>query len=1333
MPTDHRAALVKVRRFDQLIAYLRDEMGWPIDQDSFDNIDELFYDFTPEELGIEHKNAAKIQEIRRLRPLSTHQPWGIFFVKFEPKRLPVVALRRILSQVTFKKRASANKAEQAAWSADDLLFISNYGEGENRQITFAHFSQKEGKKDLPTLKVLGWDNQNTALRLDHVAELLTEHLVWPDDEENENEWRRQWCSAFTEGHRQVITTSKNLSVELASLARNIRDRINTVLAIETENGPVTKVMSAFKDALIHDLDADGFADMYAQAIAYGLLSARVANPQGSTADDVATAMPVTNPFLKELMETFLNVGGRKGKAGKGPGLDFDELGVGDVVELLDAANMEAIVLDFGDKNPQEDPVIHFYELFLKEYDAKKRMQRGVFYTPRPVVSFIVRSVDELLRTEFGLEDGLADTTTWGEVAARFDDLKIPKGTSEGQAFVQILDPATGTGTFLVEVIDFIHKRMFEKWQAEDHDAKKIEELWNDYVPKHLLPRLHGYELMMAPYAIAHMKIGLKLYETGYRFKSKERVRVYLTNSLEPVKDFSGTLGFAIPALAHEAEAVNTIKEHQRFTVVIGNPPYAGHSANSSKDELGKLNFVGELLAAYFSYNGQPLGEKNPKYLQDDYVKFTRYAQWQIDRSSAGLVGMITNHSFLDNPTFRGMRESFCQSFQISYLLDLHGNLNRKEKAPGGGRDENIFDIRQGVSVSLHIKRDSCDEIAVKLGNLYGVRKNKLDYLSKHSVSTVEWSALTPRKPMHFFLVRDENVRAEYEQARPLREIFPVYVNGAKTHRDHFALGFTRSEILDRVNSFRDLSIGDTEIRDKYALGSWDFSQSRRSFSADTEWESKIRRVLYKPFDIRWSVYSPLVMDRPRMEVMSRMFQPESLGLVAIRQVSFSGGHSHFFVSRLPVVDRCFFSNKSAACVFPLSDSSTRLLPFGGSNSFEKLREEILELGQRTNDRDAPHAENMLQFIYATFHSRNFRDRYSDFITRDYPRVFVPKTAELLDSLTLLGGQLVALHLLESPRLIGHISTPIASDCLEVENVSYSDETVWIDKAKTRGFKGVPEEVWKFHIGGYQVCEKWLKDRQAKGGKNPRPGPVLTDEDIDHYQKIVVALSETIRIMAEIDEVIEEHGGWPDAFAPGKDATKAIATVSAADNQREFVYDKSTTANYSIAAEEKPVYEVDTAPSADGARPRADEWETEELIGVIRQVFSDDTSRGRDEAIAELASDLGYERVGARIREILDNAIRTAVRRGIVQGEGGMIRLETRSIEDYERDFLKDQFVASLQGHNWTEREDAIVGIARWLGFQRTGKLIKDTGKSLINGLIRDGRLETDASLIRRSK
>ena len=532
-----------IKTFPSLVKYLRDELDWQIESDDFED---LTYDYEAEELGIDAKTAAKIKDIKQLRPLVTNQPWGIFFINFEPKRLPIVALRRILRSLVIKKRAS--KSEQATWQAHDLLFISSYGESEQREISFAHFSENEAKGDLPMLKVLGWDAHNTVLRLEDTHRTLKEKLRWPEDETDFESWRKTWASAFTLTYRYSIKTSKELSIELAKLASVIRARVNDVLAVESERGQLRQLYKAFQEALIHDLSEDDFADMYAQTIAYGLLSARVSRESGAlVAENVADMVPVTNPFLKELMQTFLTVGGRKNK------IDFDELGINEVVELLRQANMESVLKDFGDRNPNEDPVIHFYELFLKEYDPHKRMKRGVFYTPKPVVSFIVRSVDQILRTEFGLEDGLADTTTWGEMQQRHEALEIPKGVKPAAPFVQILDPATGTGTFLVEAIDVIHRTMRDKWSREGKSETKMRELWNDYVPRHLLTRLHGFELMMAPYAIAHMKIGLKLAETKYAFLSSERARIYLTNTLEEPKDFSDYFEQMAPALAHEAQ------------------------------------------------------------------------------------------------------------------------------------------------------------------------------------------------------------------------------------------------------------------------------------------------------------------------------------------------------------------------------------------------------------------------------------------------------------------------------------------------------------------------------------------------------------------------------------------------------------------------------------------------------------------------------------------------------------------------------------------------------------------------------------------------------------
>lgn len=1122
MATDHRATLARIKRFDQLIVYLRDELGWPIAQDSFEEVDDLFYDFTAEELGIDPKTAAKIESIKRLRPLSTRQPWGIFFIKFEPKRLPVVALRRVLSQVALKKRASANSAERTAWSADDLLFVSNYGEGNERQISFAHFSQAETKHDMPTLKVLGWDNLDTALHLDAVAEKLTHDLAWPDNDKDVEAWRKSWRAAFTVRHREVITTSHDLSIRLAELARAIRDRIRTVLAIEAENGRVTRLMKAFQEALVHDLDEGGFADMYAQTIAYGLLSARITNPMANTADGFAAQLPVTNPFLKELMEAFLHVGGRKGKIGRGAGIDFDELGVSEVVELLDDANMEAVVRDFGDKNPQEDPVIHFYELFLKEYDKKQKVSRGVFYTPRPVVSYIVRSVHELLQTEFGLPDGLADTTTWGEMARRHKDLTIPEGTSPEQAFVQILDPATGTGTFLVEVIDLIHKTLAAKWKAQGHGEKKILDFWNDYVAKHLLPRLHGYELLMAPYAIAHLKIGLKLHETGYRFGSDERARIYLTNSLEPAHDFSGKFEFMIPALANEAEAVNIVKRQQRFTVVMGNPPYSISSSNLSEKHRAIVEPYKFIDGTRIVERGARQFEKN---IQDDYVKFIRFAELIINSASAGLVGYVTNHSFLTNPTFRGLRYSLLHTFRRADFVDLHGNSLYGEAKQGHPDDENVFDIRQGVSISL-LRLPTRDlESSFARVDYWGSREEKYRALNGRTLflDNVKRVTLNPGPDFWVYRSEDSQLRMEYQSFPRLSELLPLNSTGVKTHRDHFALAFDRSILESRIRAFRDLAFGDDEIERRFDLGNtdaWRLHEKRRALAARKDWNRFVARILHRPFDLKWIYYHPDVIELPRTEVMQHLLNGEgsNIALCYPRNLREEWKY-HAFVSRnivhkdaLSSLDTCY-----AAPLF-LRPAGELILPQEAPpNLTEGTRGWLRSLKLPACNRTY---EDLLGYFYSVLYAPSFGSRYADFLRIDFPRLPLTSSLDTFRALAKLGGELISLHLMESPKLDKHLTRFVGGPNAEVEKITWLRDCVWLDKAQTTGFDGVQESVWNFHIGGYQVSEKWLKDRK---------GRTLSEDDIAHYQKIIVALSESIRLMREIDEVIDAHGGWPGAF------------------------------------------------------------------------------------------------------------------------------------------------------------------------------------------------------------
>ncbi|RIK81901.1 MAG: DNA methyltransferase [Planctomycetota bacterium] len=1133
----------EIKSFPSLVKYLRDELDWPIETDSFD---ELTFDFVPEELGLKPHEAAKVRDIKQLRPLTTNQPWGIYFVAFEPKRLPVVALRKILGNLVIRKRASANRAERASWNLNDLLFISSFGEESDRQITLAHFSEGAGGHDIPTLKVLDWDELDTHRKLQHVDRELHERLRWPEKPGDLDAWRDQWSAAFVLRHRHVIATAQELAERLAVLAQLIRKEVNKVIDIETDAGQLRKLYSAFRESLIHDLTEDDFADMYAQTITYGLFSAAVSRttPDAGTvvvADNLADMVPVTNPFLREMLSTFLTVGGRKGK------LDFDELGIQEVVEVLNSpdTNLNAVIQNFGDRRQGEDPVIHFYEDFLKQYDRQRKVERGVFYTPQPVVSYIVRGVHELLRTEFGLEDGLASTITWGEMVKRREGLAIPKGARPEDPFVVILDPATGTATFLVEVIDIIHRTMSDKWKGERLTASQQRDAWNKYVPAHLLPRLYGYELMMAPYAIAHMKIGLKLGETGYRFQSEERARVYLTNALEPPSDLAATAAANLfDALGHEAQAVNRVKRDQRFTVVIGNPPYSGISSNMSE-------FAQHLVDAYKFVDGAPLNERK-LWLQDDYVKFIRNAQTTIASTNVGVFGYITNHSYFDNPTFRGMRQSLMGTFNMFRALDLHGNTTRAEHPPDGVADKNVFDIQQGVAVCLATRGGLLE--GVQHADLWGTREAKYSWLAKSSVATSGFAALSPDSPYYFFEPQKTDWRDEYESGWKINEVMPVNCAGFITARDHFVVDLDEKALLERIGDFADLKKSDTVIRETYFTGcgsskypdgdsrGWKVPEARRRVAGDRKWKDRVRICSYRPFDKRPVYWADWMVDWPRPEVSGHMLAGSNVALHVCRQ-SVSEAWAHVLVAR-GLIDDCYVSNKSRerGYAHPLYlYERDEGLAFGGHPApnfapafLRKLAIALdLPLGKPQElPRDLT-PEDIFHYVYAVFHSPGYRSRYAEFLKIDFPRLPLTRSLKLFRALARLGGELTELHLLESPRLDQPITEFTGDRNVEVEKVSWSPDTVWLNKAQTTGFRGVREDVWNFQIGGYQVCEKWLKDRK---------GRTLSKEDIAHYRKIIVALSDTIRIMSEIDNVIDQHGGWPGAFIT--DVTTTAETSSA---------------------------------------------------------------------------------------------------------------------------------------------------------------------------------------------
>lgn len=1119
--------LRQIGDFEALCRYLEDTLGWPLGDHDFDA---LTFQYAPEELGLLDQYADAIESIHQLRPVVDGQPWGIFFVRFSKKKLPVGVLRRILSQLALKKRASANQAERAAWRADDLLFVSAFGEetGRNREIAFAHFHQHAG--DLPTLRVIGWDGNDTPLKLDYLQGLLADKLHWPTDPTDAEAWRTLWRSPFRHRPGHVIRKSDELAEELAKLARAIRDRAQAVMKAESAKGPLTKLYDAFKKALIHDLERESFADTYAQTITYGLLTAAISRTDMSDgrhgtallASDLADMVPVTNPFLKEMLQTFLEAGGRKG------GIDFDELGVQDVVELLrgEDTDLPAILRDFGNKTRGEDPVIHFYEHFLGAYNKQLKIQRGVFYTPQPVVSYIVRSVHELLQTEFSLADGLADTTTWGEMLKKHSGLKLPPLTDEpgekrtisaDEPFVQILDPATGTATFLVEVIDVIHRTLAAKWKQQRLTDAQQRAAWNDYVPKHLLPRLHAFELMMAPYAIAHMKIGLKLAETGYSFGTEERARIYLTNALEPWAKQLPLIGFE--ALAHEAAAVNEIKRQKRFSVLIGNPPYSAISSNLTPS-------LRRVVDPYRFVNGEKIRERSmlqfEKNIQDDYIKFLAFSQEKLRYAGLGVCGLITNHSYLDDPTLRGVRWNLLSAFPRSWFIDLHGNSNKGEAPPDGEANENVFDIKQGVAVTVLVKPPvSVADAVVKLGELWGVRTAKYEMLATRTVITTKCESIQPKAPYYFLVPPDGNrFVAEWESWPSISDVFAKRSTGTETGFDDLLVGYQHSELSARLARFSDISVSEEELAKEFGIAEGHAAElfSRRH-ELKTVSDSELKAFQLRAYDYRFAALRKELLKTNSFNVMLDLAE-DSPGLVTTRQTK--ENFAAFAVKSF--CGHKVTSGYDRSYVFPLYASDAHsLIPAKVPCISEKVLARFRGFGE---EKEAVAADNQLakdvfNYAMAVMNAPAYAELFHSQLKRDFPRLPLTEDRELFRSLARLGGELTALHLLESPRLAQPLTDYIGSCNPQVEKVSWTRDTVWLDKRQTTGFRGVREEVWNFHIGGYKVCEKWLKDRK---------GRMLTKEDIAHYHKIVVALSETIRLMKEIDAVIVQHGGWPGAFA-----------------------------------------------------------------------------------------------------------------------------------------------------------------------------------------------------------
>lgn len=1106
--------------FPAIFGFLSRDLDWPIEVDDFSEED-LSFSYTAEELGINERYSAAITRIRQLRNLVDGQPWGIFYVEFENKRLPVTVLRRILS------RLGQATPDRPGWQMEDLLFICIQGPPGQRGVAFAHFRRTDAK--LPELRTFSWDSRENHFY--YLRNFSLERLRWPADEDDRQAWRTQWRSAFTSPH-YVIHDDKKLASIMAAQAREMWEIIDDLYTIESRDGGLHRLFERFRKGLLHDLTPNTFADVVAQTITYGLFAAAAQQANISFAD-VVNAIPRTNPFLRDLLQSLVD----------DDGIDLGELGVDRLVEIFNEANVPDIARRFMRQtgSGREDPVIHFYELFLAEYDRWQKVERGVFYTPNPVVSYIVRAVDAILQDKFAIPDGLASAE------------KVVNPTSgQLEHRVQVLDPATGTGTFLQYIIEAI--------AAKKNPRNEPNPTWERYVAEELLPRLNGFELMMAPYTVAHMKLGLKLHQTGYRFEQDSRLRVFLNNTLDKPVRMQEVL-LEADYLSREANEAAVVKLSRPIMVIIGNPPYSGHSANQMSDD-----WIG-LRDEYYTVDGKPLGERNPKWLQDDYVKFIRFGQQKIEQTGAGILAFITNHGYLNNPTFRGMRESLLQTFDEIYILDLHGNAKKRETAPDGTKDENVFDIMQGVAIGIFVKNGSGSDGLAKLvhRDLYGYRDVKYQFLLTESFSEGNFSQAETQQPYYLFIPQDMYLLAEYQRGWKLADIYPVFSAGLVTARDSLTIHWSSNEVEKVVRDF--VSLSPEQARYKYHLGKdtrdWKVSLAQTDVRTNSILENHIVPVLYRPFDMRHTYYtgqSRGFMCMPRAEVMRHFVKKNNLGLISARSNK-SSNMDHFLITRSISEAKTGESTTQSSLfpvylyprknellhrgIYPISDEYGRypnINPEFIGEVEALLRMQFIAEGQGDLvNTFGP--EDIIHYTYAIFHSPTYRQRYAEFLKIDFPHLPLTNDILLFNSLAQLGADLVALHLHEddyaaaswnlngeeSPLSHPGVTFHEGADGRAVGKFSqgnYHKGRVYLDSSKKEGisyFEGVEADVWNFQIGGYQVMHKWLYDRRGKGKE---PGRVLTDEDIRHYPRIAAALRETIRLMAEIDNAIEQHGGWP---------------------------------------------------------------------------------------------------------------------------------------------------------------------------------------------------------------
>ncbi|EAJ0219017.1 TPA_asm: DNA methyltransferase [Campylobacter jejuni] len=918
-----------------------------------------------------------------------------------------------------------------------------------------------------------------------------------------------------------INSALDFANHLSLRTRILKDELLSSI----ENEILLSLFNTFKETLYKELSYEEFCDSFAQTLTYSLFLAKLNNDTAKEIDlnNAKKFIPKSFPLIRS-MSGFLDDSFEN--------LENIKWLLEEIINIINHIDITSIIKELnktGEKDlfnrptilsTHKDPYLHFYETFLASYDPKLREVRGVYYTPAPVVIFIINAIDEALKQDFNHKKGLSEA--------------LDKN-------ITLLDFATGTGTFLLEA--------FRK------ALEPISKNSVNYNPKALIDKFCGFEFLIAPYTIAHLKISQSFKEEfNSPLNDDESLKIALTNtlyfkSISKEQNDQNTL-FTLIDLTKEFKKAQKIKEEQ-ILIITGNPPYSGVSSNKGlyEDENkisyglepSKANLSKEqkkYINLYFQektkqntktfkaiYEKHKLeNEKNTKWLLDDYVKFIRFAQSKIDSQESGIFAFISNNSFLDNPTFRGMRYSLMQSFDKIYILNLHGDTRKKEKAPDGSKDDNVFDIMQGVSINIFIKQNSkTKNTKIYYHDLYGKRKDKYEFLYENDLNSIKWTLVKNNEPFYLFLPQNNDLLEEYNKGISVKDMFMLSGVGICSKRDNIVFHNNKENLMQLLKDFN------TKTKDElYKI--YDIGEDSRDWKLDSaikavnkncdNLENFIKKCHYRPFDKKWTYYienSKAFMAYPVYDIFEHFLENENIGLICDRG------------TKLNNIDNIFISSKiidlhlvgSGSYIYPLylypTTRSKKFLekenPNFNEENFTSKIENFKEsfrtfIDEFYKEKFSP--EDILGYIYAVLFHKIYREKYLDFLKIDFPKIPFTKDKNTFKNLSKLGLKLVNLHLLKNDELDFNVGEALFKDIknknFKIQKIKYNKDTKELFINESLYFNKVSPEIYEFKIGGYAVLDKYLKSHK--------------EEDIDHkhFTLIIQTLDETLKIQDEISKI-----------------------------------------------------------------------------------------------------------------------------------------------------------------------------------------------------------------------